>query len=298
MRNDLASRSRLYVYSDGPLVDAPSRDLQEIIQVRELIRERRWCGEVVVKESDTNRGLADSILSGVSEVFEQHDRAIVLEDDIVVSPGFLEYMNSALHLYKDAERVWHVSSYLPAISLKGICRESLFLSFMSCWGWATWADRWSQLQRDPTTLLEQIKGSGRLEEFDLGSHRLFSGQLSANISGEISTWAILWYATIFRQNGLCLYPKGSLVKNIGRDGSGTNCKETSGMRIDADLVNSISLLPIPIQISLKAMRRLKRFYRYGPEATIGSILRIQLGNWKHTLAKAIQSRVAGNCSSG
>ncbi|MFT6127432.1 MAG: hypothetical protein ACJAVA_001922 [Flavobacteriaceae bacterium] len=43
----------------------------------------------------------------------------------------------------------------------------------------------------------------------------------------MNTWAIFWYATVFKREGLSLHPSKSLVNNIGHDSSGDNCGEST-----------------------------------------------------------------------
>ena len=90
---------------------------------------------------------------------------------------------------------------------------------MNCWGWATWADRWEKLNTDSEEIIS-IFSKNDIYQFNLeGSHNFFR-QIIENRFGFLETWAIFWYATIFKSNGLCLMPLISLVSNKGNDGSG------------------------------------------------------------------------------
>ncbi len=106
--NNLAAKSLLYIFSDGPKENASSSELINIEATRNVIKSKKWCGEVVINEKRKNRGLVDSIIAGISDVTEAHGRAIVLEDDIITQPGFLQFMNDALVLYADQERVMQI----------------------------------------------------------------------------------------------------------------------------------------------------------------------------------------------
>src|SRR2546423_14535813 len=123
-KNFLSGQSVLYIYSDGPRADATPEQLQKIKEVRSLIRSKKWCKETYIIESETNKGLAKSIIEGVTELVNDFGKEIVLEDDLVLSPGFLKYMNEALTLYESEERVMHVSGYIFETSLK--LPETLF----------------------------------------------------------------------------------------------------------------------------------------------------------------------------
>jgi GR25 family glycosyltransferase involved in LPS biosynthesis len=257
--NELASESELYIYADGPRIDADTEDLHNINEVRKEIRENQWCGKVTIIESGINIGLANSILSGVTEVVNQHGRVIVLEDDIVIMSGFLQYMNEALELYKTEERVMNISSYWPKARIKGKKEQVFFLHFMSCWGWATWKDRWNKLNTDINYLYSEIVQYK--DDFNLSDTCNFFQQIEQNISGKIKTWAIKWYASIYINKGLCLYPYKSLVQNIGIDGSGVHFTDKESLNpYKTVTVNHIIVKNISLNEDLNARKALELFY--------------------------------------
>ncbi len=239
-KNPLAKDSLLIVFADGPKNDASEETIKKIGEVRKILSEDKWCKKVIIHESKHNKGLAKSIMDGVTEVVNKYGRVIVLEDDLELSPGFLKYMNEALELYKDEEKVMHIAGYFPPVAEK--LPETFFYNQASCWGWATWSRAWKHLRTDYKELLNEIEKSGRLKEFDLNGAYRFSDHLRANIDGRIKTWAILWHASVFLKNGLCLHPNKSLVRNVGLDGSGQHCKEDSYYYIKF-LPNSIKVRP-------------------------------------------------------
>ncbi|MEJ8566894.1 hypothetical protein [Elongatibacter sediminis] len=219
-RNDGAERSCLYIFADGLAQEADAMDRRNHREVRRLIRERPWCGRVEIIEADVNRGLKESICTGISRVLESYDRVIVLEDDIEISPGFLRYMNGALDLYADEDQVFQISGFMvknwPWIQSTGFLRVS------TSWGWGTWRRAWKHYRADAENLLIEVGRKGRTQ-FDLDGYSFHFEELERNVRGELNTWAVRWYASIFLLNGLCLYPRKTLVRNIGFDGSGVHC---------------------------------------------------------------------------
>ena len=125
MQNELADQSVLYIYADGPKENATEEQLKKIEEVRHVIRTKKWCKEVHIIESEKNKGLADSIINGVTEIVNKYGKVIVLEDDIVTSKGFLKYMNEALELYKEEDKVYHISGYM--FPVKGNCLKPFFI---------------------------------------------------------------------------------------------------------------------------------------------------------------------------
>lgn len=245
--NKLAENSVLYIFADGPKSSATVEELEKILETRKVIKERLWCGEVKIIESEKNNGLAASIVHGVTKVINEHGKIIVLEDDIVTSPGFLKYMNDALNFYEKEERVMHVAGYFPPVKQFKNLPTTFFFNETSCWGWGTWKEAWSNLQLDPSELLSSIQSTGLESKFNRDNSYPYTGQLQENIDGKIHTWAIKWYSSVFLKNGLCLHPRVSLIKNIGFDGSGIHCNDSFRKYEHQRIATSIEIAPIPLK---------------------------------------------------
>lgn len=223
-KNDLASDSELFIYSDG------ARDAEvslKVNEVREFIKSISGFKRISILERDRNWGLADNIVDGVTEIVNKYGKIIVLEDDIVTSRYFLLYMNEGLIRYLEDKTVMHISGFLPTSKYSFILQNTFFLRYMSCWGWGTWKDSWNRYEHDPKLIWKKINQPAILKDFNIDNTVNFHEQLIANLNGIIRTWAIKWFSTIFINNGLCLYPKKSLVINIGQDGSGINYNDNN-----------------------------------------------------------------------
>ena len=255
-QNHLADQSVLYIYADGAKPEAKPEILQQINQVRQIIKKVWGFKETHIIEREKNQGLADNIVDGVTNIINQYGKVIVLEDDIVTSPGFLKYMNEALDLYQKEEQVMHISGYIP--DLGNDLPETYFYNQTSCWGWATWKDRWANFENDPARLLTQITDQNRLFEFDLDGSYPFSSHLNANITGQMKTWAIKWHASVFLKDGLCLHPKHSLVRNIGADGTGSNSGTTDIYDLN-DLLDQVKLTPLALEENMEARKKMIDF---------------------------------------
>lgn len=227
-RNDLAEDSTLYIYADGPKEGESMELNQPISDTREYARRTQWCKNVIIVEKESNDGLANSIINGVSEVVNRHGKVIVLEDDIVTSPGFLQYMNDALDMYADKEKVWHVSGYWYPVKGSNNLPKTFFFNAATCWGWGTWKEAWSNLITDPVELKKKVlEREDGLYHFNIEGGYSFFDQLQMNIDNVLNTWAVKWYGTIFINRAFSLHPNHSLTNNIGFDGSGINCEVSS-----------------------------------------------------------------------
>ncbi len=244
--NTFADQSILFVFSDGPKVDASEDDLNKIIEVRKLIKSKMWCKEVHLIERDSNLGLAVNIIQGVTEVVNKYGKVIVLEDDIVTSSYFLKYMNATLIEYEKLEKVMHITGHsFPLLNIK---EDTYFLKYVSPWGWGTWRDRWMKFENNSKELLRKlhIMKDFSLEDYNSRYGNAFYEQLLANIDGKLNTWAVKWHTSIYLNNGLCLFPRNSLVRNIGFDNSGENCGDLEP--VFSEISNS---MPVITSLSLK-----------------------------------------------
>jgi hypothetical protein len=260
MQNDGAAQSELFIFCEGP---KRSEDQEAIQQVRDLARSKQWCGSVQVIERETNLGCANSIIAGVTEICEQYARVIVIEDDLVISPFFLDYMNQALAVYENSNQVMQISGYNFLTNL-ATEQETIFLPFTSSWGWATWQRAWKQF--DPEMLgYAALKANKELRyKFDVNDSFYYFSMLEAQIDGKIDAWDIRWYLTVFMLGGLVLYPTHSLVSNTGFDGSGTHYrkkKANSTMLADTIYRAKVSVVSQPLVQNTEAIDLLASYLR-------------------------------------
>lgn len=255
-RNKFATESMLHIYIDGPRVDASPEAIASIEQVKEVVREKKWCKEVFIVESDVNKGLIKSIIGGVTQVVNKYGKVIVLEDDILTSPGFLEFMNNALDFYEETDQVMHISGFSRE-DLRDITgQESTYFYYhTSCWGWATWKRAWDKFVPDPMAIWKAAKAKGNIKRLNMDHTFEFFWGLKAVAKGKLRSWNAMWHATVFLNDGLCLHPGRSLVSNIGHDGSGTNCVPGDQFKIDDELLaKHIAVEKIPL-VNHEAIRR-------------------------------------------
>lgn len=220
-KNELADRSTLYIFADGPKKSADSDELERIARVRRIIRSKEWCKEVIISESHKNNGLAQSIITGISSIFEEYDKAIILEDDLVTNKKFLKFMNLGLEKYESIKRVMQISGFSFFESNDISSSSSYFLPITTTWGWATWKRSWLSIDLECLNY-SRVKTDSKLKnKFNLDGAYPYSSMLLKQMeSNKISSWGIRFYWEVFNHQGIVLYPSRSLVANIGWDGSG------------------------------------------------------------------------------
>lgn len=243
--NSQAKDSDLYIFSDAPKSDAAKVAVEE---VRSYIKQVTGFKKVVIVERDSNWGLANSVIDGVTRLCDEFGKVVVLEDDLVVSPHFLEFMNSGLDRYEHDEKVMQIAGYMFPVDLK-THDDALFLPFISSWGWATWRRAWQYFDSEARGY-QQLKDSSVMRnQFDLDGNYKYFTMLKSQQNGKTNSWAIRWYLSVFLNKGLALYPKQTMVQNVGFDGTGENCLVSTITERKIDGNFKVSNFPENIEVS-------------------------------------------------
>ena len=220
-KNRFADKSFLYISIDGPISENDKKSQKLIYEYLKIAK--NYFAKVIILKNKVNKGLAENITESISYVLKQHKKIIVVEDDLITSKSFLNFMNDALDFYEEKKEIWHINGH-NIVNIKNKKNEIFLWRFMNCWGWATWRDRWFNLEINPEVFIQKFNDQ-MIYKFNLDGSANFWDQVIQNAKGEKKTWAIFWYATIFLNNGICVSPWFSYVKNIGFDGSGINCEK-------------------------------------------------------------------------
>lgn len=238
-KNELASESEFFIYSDAAKNE---KAIEQVNEVRKYIKQIDGFKKITIIEREKNCGLANSIIGGVTEIINEFGKIVVLEDDLLTSPYLLRFMNEALCLFSEDDRVVSIHGWRFPTNV--ILPEAFFLRGADCWGWSTWRRGWDLFNPNGQALLEDIDRRGLRKAFDVNGTYPYSKMLEDQIKGVNDSWAIRWYASAFLAEKLTLYPGRSLVHNIGNDSSGTHCSKTdmldvklSSTRIDLKYVN-------------------------------------------------------------
>lgn len=266
-KNVLAIHSDLIIFSD-----APKTELQaEIVgKVRQYVHQIDGFKSVRIVERPINLGLANSIIDGVTLVVNQYNRVIVLEDDMVTSSFFLQYMNDGLNVYEKNEDVASIHGYVYPIE---DLPETFFLRGADCWGWASWKDKWAMFEPDGVKLLKELKRRNFTKRFDFNDTYGFTQMLTDQISGKNNSWAVRWHASAFLKNKYTLYPGKSLVLNIGNDGTGTHCGVTDAF--SSNLCNEmIRVSVIPVEDSQQGLLAIEHYFRNQKNSIVVHLLQL------------------------
>ncbi|MBU5216408.1 glycosyltransferase [Bacillus albus] len=231
-KNELARESNIFIFSDAAKNEESVEKVKVVRDYIESVKEKKHFKSFTITKSEVNKGLAKSVIHGVSEIISKYGKVIVLEDDLITAPDFLTYMNDALDYYCNLEKVWSISGYNIPIAFPKDYKSEIYYSYRGCsWGWATWKNRWDQVDWDVKDYVE-FKSSRRLKNrFNRGG-RDMANMLDSQMEGIIDSWAIRWCYTQSKRNLLTVYPVKSRVKNIGLDGSGTHSGITAHYNVE------------------------------------------------------------------
>lgn len=219
--------SDLVIFIDGPRNENDKRSIQEI---KTFVKSIKGFKGIEYYFSSINKGLGPSIIAGVSEIINKYGHAIILEDDLIVLPNFLSYINAALSRYNTEKKVFSICGYSNKIKKpEDYPYYSYFCTRSSSWGWATWADRWNSVdwKLEPWENFTKYK-----HDFNKWGGSDCFGMLEGWKTGKNKSWAIRFCFSQFLQDKLSLFPTKSLVINNGFDGKGTNCKKWSRFKYE------------------------------------------------------------------
>ena len=218
--NFLAQESDLIIFSDGPKNEAAA---DKVDAVRKYIHQVNGFKTVKINESKENKGLANAVISGVSQVLEEYGKIIVLEDDLVTQPNFLDFMNQALDFYRDSSQVRSVNGY--SLQLQYATNPVYFMQRSFPWGWGTWKNKWKTDAFDKQKIKEQIGNNKNiLKDFKRTCGDDISKMLLESVNNINNSWYVRWVFLHYTTNTFSVYPRQSFVENIGYSENGTHCK--------------------------------------------------------------------------
>ncbi len=205
----------LLVVADGP------RNAMEKIKceaTRAIIDSVDWKCDVRKNYSEKNIGCRKRVSSGLDWVFEEVDRAIILEDDCLPHPSFFPFCEELLGRYANDEQVMHISGdFFQQRNRNFKCPDSYYFSDLPhIWGWASWSRAWkhydSCIKKWP-----EVQKRGTLREIlkDPAVYEYWETVWDGYHNGTVPSWDGQWTFACMLRNGLSINPTINLVSNIG-----------------------------------------------------------------------------------
>ena len=260
---ELASQTDLYIFCDYWKKETSKLRVGEVRNCVDAFAINSNFRNVTINKANENRGLATSIIDGVTTIIGHYGKIIALEDDLIVSKHFLQYMNLALEYYQNKDNIWAISGYTFPMKALEIYRHDVYMSGRACsWGWATWKDRW-------TVVDWNVKGYHQFKHDWIQRYKfskwgtdlptMLDNQMYANIN----SWAIRWCYEAFKRNMLTVYPSISYITNAGNDGSGVHLSDTTKYDAIADEKQTFSCKMETLPVDSRIRKEFKKKYSTG-----------------------------------
>lgn len=263
--------SELYVFMDEARNDSEADDVEK---VRALFDNLQGFKAIHPYPARMNKGMARSVIDGVTTVLQQHESIIVLEDDLVVAPDFMTFMNAAIETYKDREDIWSISGYTPELKETAQYDKSgvFIVPRAQCWGWATWQDRWETVDWEVSDFNHLARHKKLRDKFNMGGNDLFR-TLEMEHRERIESWAVRWAYAASKQNKWTVNPMESKVQNIGLKSS-TSHVGWHDERHNVELNGNRTILDPNVKPDDTLVQAFKKHHDLGIISKIGYFMRL------------------------
>lgn len=241
-KNYLFKDSKLFIFIDGYRNKNDTPRVDEAIEVaRKFCNENKQNRQIIT--SQHNKGLATSIITGVSSIIAEYKKAIILEDDLICTPNYLSYINQALDFYENDNRIFSICGYgLKIKKPLGYYGDVYLSGRSSSWGWATWKDRWEEVDWEIRDWEEFVNNKKRQKAFNKNGSDMYS-MLKDYMEGKNNSWAIRFCYNQFKLGKYSVCPFLSKINNEGFGEDATNCKQTfSRFKTEMDTTNQINFI--------------------------------------------------------
>ena len=217
--------NKIYINIDGPRINNQN-DLIEVQKCKEIFSQIDWDCIIEKQFHNENLGCKNSVISAINWIFENEEKAIILEDDCIPSLSFFHFCNEMLIKYKEDKRVMQISG--SNFINTGNSDYCYFSVINDIWGWATWKRAWLLYDLNIRDFEELIKNDIL---FNYTKNHKIANWLKIYIEDALmpgsTTWSTQWTYAMIKNNGLTLVPPKNLVENIGFVGPSTHGQSKS-----------------------------------------------------------------------
>lgn len=263
--------SELYVFMDEARNDSEADDVEK---VRALFDDLKGFKTIHPFPARMNKGMTNSVIDGVTKVLSENEDIIVLEDDLVVAPDFLTFMNAAIEAYRNREDIWSISGYTPDLKeIESYDKSGVFLvPRAQCWGWATWRDRWETVDWEVSDFARLARRKKLRDEFNMGGNDLFR-TLEMERHERIESWAVRWAYAASKQKKWTVNPMQSKVQNIGLKSSQSHVG-WHDERHNVELYGKTTIINPDVKVDNNLVMAFKKHHDLGIISKIGYFMRL------------------------
>lgn len=221
-KNEYAENSEITFYVNGTNDSTNLNDWNAVLDV--IDRDWKFKSKYVIKR-EKNIGAKKNIIYGITEMLKKYDKLIIVEDDLILGPYFLNFLNTALNLYEHDKNIMHINGWAHPQLLPVRKTNTSVSKFMSPWGWATWSDRWKLMLENnnySTNLISHLSIDER-KQFNTYGKVNWEEMIERDLQSVDNSWDCYWYQAIYLNSGKTIFPQKTHVVNNGFDGTGLHC---------------------------------------------------------------------------
>ncbi len=210
----------LYFAVDGARADRPG-EADKVQQCRDLIQTVDWDCTVSMLFHEENLGCGLGVSTAISWFFDNVERGIILEDDIIPDPSFFGFCSELLDRYEHDDRVFGVTgcNFVPPEALTHPDDPYRFSQVPHIWGWATWRRAWMRYRFDIAGWRSDLPLSTLwgIMERSIPSTVYWAGTFEVLAQGKVDTWDGQLVMAAMADGAWTATSNVNLVKNIGFD---------------------------------------------------------------------------------
>ena len=216
--------SKILTTSEADLTDIPAKEIKSVLYNGKLYS-RRNLPESGRYNLDKVYPVVTSVIGAIDWLFKNEDRGIILEDDCDASEDFFRFCKEMLELYKNEEKVMHISGENPLDRKVGNA-SYYFSPIEHCWGWATWKRAWDHFDPDMENFPAYKANKSLKQIFDRKKDIFYWDKIFDDIYSDRlnSSWAYIWTFSIFQKSGVCVTPNYNMISNLGFGKEATHSK--------------------------------------------------------------------------
>lgn len=245
----------IHVAVDGPKNN--ERDAGLVARTRDVVHSFGLPKDQLLLR-DANMGGPKGVPEAIDWFFRARERGIILEDDLLPDPSFIRFAGELLERYENEPRVGAIHGY--SSQLRAPPHSYYFSTFAPGWGWATWASRWKDFDRearlwfdvDHERVLREASGG------DAAFMDYWMKVLKKIYDGGARNWDYRWLFTNFVHRRLTATASVNLVENTGVG------EDSQNMKTDLFFLLPKQAMPFPlrhppeIQADVRADRHTQR----------------------------------------
>lgn len=215
----------LFVIGDGARSHKPG-ECELVAAVRDDVSRISWPCEVMVNYSEENLGCRRRVASGLDWVFQHVEEAIILEDDCLPTRSFIHYATELLAQYRHDTRIGSVCGSLSVPRIPAIDGDFFFSRYNLFTGWATWRRAWSLYDDAMTPVTDGAIDAILASTFEHWRARAYWRYILRRTHAEkINSWGYRWMLSCWANSMLGVFPRQTLVENVGFGGDSTNTRQ-------------------------------------------------------------------------